>query len=271
MHKNDIDAYKTLLGHYLDVQKQLTIEELSGDELKGRWKSFLGKWNRGELAEGWYDPITREKAETAIIPSRFDRKESLAEPEVVKRQETAKPSEDEDEDEYGPTPLAATSGERLLGPSIPTLQDLEHRKELTEEEREARLADLRYDRKQDRKSQKERLEDLVPRADPGSRERQLEKKREIGAVNKSFKDAKESGDVEVGESELMGDDGVEGYKAKLKQVERKKTEKEIRKEEVLRARAEERGERMAVHRKKEDATMEMLKGLARQRYGGGRV
>lgn len=24
-------------------------------EVKGWWKSFVGKWNRGELVEGWYD------------------------------------------------------------------------------------------------------------------------------------------------------------------------------------------------------------------------
>lgn len=29
---------------YLDIQKQKVLEELSDDEVLGRWKSFVGKW-----------------------------------------------------------------------------------------------------------------------------------------------------------------------------------------------------------------------------------
>jgi peroxin-14 len=29
---------------YLDVQKNILIEDLTEDEVKGRWKSFIGKW-----------------------------------------------------------------------------------------------------------------------------------------------------------------------------------------------------------------------------------
>lgn len=29
---------------YLDIQKQLVLEELPEMEVKGRWKSFVGKW-----------------------------------------------------------------------------------------------------------------------------------------------------------------------------------------------------------------------------------
>jgi len=29
---------------YLDIQKQLVLEDLEADEVKGRWKSFVGKW-----------------------------------------------------------------------------------------------------------------------------------------------------------------------------------------------------------------------------------
>lgn len=33
-----------MFGLYLDIQKQLILEELADDEVKGRWKSFVGKW-----------------------------------------------------------------------------------------------------------------------------------------------------------------------------------------------------------------------------------
>lgn len=122
-------------------------------------------------------------------------------------------------------------------------------------------------RKLDRKRQKERLEELAPRAEPGSRERQLEKKRETAVANRSFREAKSPGAEEVPEAGLMGDDGVETYKAQIKATEKKKNERELRKEDILRAREAEREERLAVHRAKEEKTMDMLKAIARQRFG----
>lgn len=243
------------------MQKGKDIDELGADEVKGRWKSFLGKWNRGELAEGWYDRETKEK-----VDARYGSRTSL---ERVKPgdtlEDTEQASEDED-DGYGPA--LPDTARRPAGPAAPNLQELQHRRELAGEDREARVADIRYERKLDRNSQKERLEELVPRAEPGSHERQLEKKRETTAVNRAFKDAKEGGGVEeVGDKELMGDDGVDTYKAQMKTNERQKNEREIRKEEMLRARAEEREERLAEHRKKEEKTLDMLRSLAKQRYG----
>ena len=42
--KHDYKDFKPLLAVYLDVQKQLYIEDLDEREVKGRWKSFVGKW-----------------------------------------------------------------------------------------------------------------------------------------------------------------------------------------------------------------------------------
>jgi len=135
------------------------------------------------------------------------------------------------------------------------------------EDQDALRDDLRYERKQDRKQQKERLDELVPRAEPGSRERQLEKKQEKTSANRSFREARSPGAEDVGEKDLMGDDSVEGYKAQLRANEKKKSERELRKEETLRARAAERDEKLAEHRAKEAKTMEMLKAIAKQRFG----
>ncbi len=80
--KHDLSYFRPVFVLYLDIQKQFMIEDLSEDEVRGRWKSFVNKWyvclnlyhsetrkpcrrwrltrvrNRGELAEGWYDPRT---------------------------------------------------------------------------------------------------------------------------------------------------------------------------------------------------------------------
>ncbi|KAI7719980.1 hypothetical protein KC353_g2535 [Hortaea werneckii] len=300
LHKRDLDTHHALFAEYLDLQKRLDLAALGADEARGRWKSFVGKWNRGELAEGWYDPDTKRKVDAryAVVDegSAGDVRSGPAgggggawgtepEPPSVVRDEGAHGAEDnrkddneddddddeeeEEEDEYGPA--LPTSEAKPLGPAVPSLQDLQHRQELLEDDREAHRAKIRADRRLDRKAQKERLEELVPRAEPGTRERQLEKKQERASAHRAFRDAKDGGGAaggmeEVGDKELMGD-GEDDYKAQVKARERQKNQREIRKEEVLRARAAEREGRVAEHRRKEERTMGMLRELAKQRFG----
>jgi hypothetical protein len=178
-----------------------------------------------------------------------------------------KPQEDasdQSDDDFGPAPPTAVERRTGHGPTVPRLDDLTHRNEMRDEDRARDRSnytdDIRFDRKTDRKAQKERLEELVPRADPGSRERQLEKKREVTSTL-------QSGDVEVPESDLMGDDGVDVYKRKKKEEERKKSEREIRREEISRAREAERNEKLAERREKESKTMEFLMQIAKERFG----
>lgn len=177
----------------------------------------------------------------------------------------------DDDDEFGPAPPTDLARHRGHGPTVPKLDDLTYRNELRDEDRRRERSeyaeDIRYERKVDRKAQKERLDELVPRADPGSRERQLEKKREVTSTLQSFRDAKESGDVEIAEADLMGDDGIDMYKRKKKEEERQKNEREIRREEIIRARAAEREERLSERREKESKTMEFLKQIAKERFG----
>ena len=75
---------------------------------------------------------------------------------------------------------------------------------------------------------------------------------------------------EVPESDLLGDDadgGVEGFKKRKGEMERKKNEREVRREEVLRARMEERGERIREYKAKEERTMSGLIALAKAKFG----
>lgn len=251
----------------------------------------MGKWNRGELAEGWYDPDTKRKVDMryAVVeegsagdgdarPGSGGARGTEPGPTPVVRDEGAQGADtreddneddDEDEDEYGPSLPASEA--KPLGPAVPSIQDLQHRQELLEDDREAHRAKIREDRRLDRKTQKERLEELVPRAEPGTRERQLEKKQEKASANRAFRDAKDGGAgemEEVGDKELMGGgDGEDDFKAQVKARERQKNQREIRKEEVLRARAAEREGRVAEHRRKEEKTMGMLRELAKQRFG----
>ncbi|KAJ4519541.1 hypothetical protein ABEF95_011821 [Exophiala dermatitidis] len=265
--RHDLPLYRPMFALYLDIQKRLNIEELDETEVKGRWKSFVGKWNRGELAEGWYDPKTLEKARASASATEIQRTGDRT---------------DEDDDEYGPPPPTSSGTSRHdsstrdhgLGPSIPSLQDLRARDEQAREEaasaRDKYREDLRHERLLDRKLQKERLEELAPRAEPGTRERQLEKKKEKAESNRAFATAKEEGDVELREADVMGDeDSLGELKRMQKENERRKNERELRREEILRAKRAEREARLAQIKEKEDKTMALFKEIARARFGGG--
>ena len=44
LEKFDFDKYKPLFSSYLEIQKGLSLDSLGEGEIKGRWKSFTGKW-----------------------------------------------------------------------------------------------------------------------------------------------------------------------------------------------------------------------------------
>lgn len=42
--RHDLNSYRPMFTLYLDIQKQIDIDSLDEKEVKGRWKSFTGKW-----------------------------------------------------------------------------------------------------------------------------------------------------------------------------------------------------------------------------------
>ncbi|KXH43652.1 hypothetical protein CSIM01_11979 [Colletotrichum simmondsii] len=293
--KSEMEVFRPLLAYYLDLQKQKDIREMDEREVRGRWKSFVGKWNRGELSQGWYDPemfvSAKERALEVGIDSRgSDRRERE---EVVARSEERdydrdrtddeddgdrndEDADDDDDDDLGPRlpPTSRGTGQRS-GPGIPNMADLSLQRETLAEDaardRSARASDLRQARKEDRKLQRERLDDVAPRAEAGTRERQLEKRAAVNEKMKEFREKGLGGDggvAEVGEQELMGGgDSFAELKAMKAREERKKTEREVRREEIARARAAEREERVREYREREEGVMKGLRELAKQRFG----
>ncbi|KKY33480.1 putative rna helicase hel117 [Diaporthe ampelina] len=308
-YKHDLDAFTPLFAYYLDVQKSLDLYELDPQQARGRWKSFVNKWNRGELAEGWYDPemfgrITREfpapppAARTSAAarqdgarggygaveegggerergrgrstPSDGARTQLADDDDDDARRPVNRNDSDSDSD-YGPPPPPgqsdlAASGARK-GPGMPTLSDLALQREAAAEERDGQLDDLRRARRADRARQKERLEELAPRAEPGTRERRLEKKALVNEKMAGFREGA-GGVEEVGDGDLMGGgDSVAELKRAKAAMQRKKTERELRREAEARAREEERLERLREWREREEEKLRGLKELARARFG----
>ncbi|KAI0863935.1 hypothetical protein F4860DRAFT_23618 [Xylaria cubensis] len=309
----DHDAFRPLFARYLDVQKQIDIARLDEREVRGRWKSFVSKWNNGELAEGWYRPETFEdvmldtrrasngpegerRQKSVGGRSAFHERRRGSSPGPIQDMHTSQSEahsgapdlrshdteeEGEDDDDYGPTlPPRGDPGHTMStpkslsqtkhGPGIPTLSDLTLRRELEASDHDDARALLRQERKADRTLQKERLDELVPRADPSSQARRLEKRREVRDANTSFANAKSSNEMpDLTDADLMGanDGGIEEYKKLKREAERKKTEREVKREEILRAKREEREDRIKEYREREAHTVDMLREIAKSRFG----
>lgn len=161
---------------------------------------------------------------------------------------------------------------RRAGATIPSVDDLRARREEADEEAQAvrsrQKQNLNTERRLDRKLQKDHLEEHAPRPEAGTRERQLEKKRDIAASNTSFAtSAHEAGDVDLKDSDVMGSDSLSDFKRLKQTEERKKNDRELRREEIFRAKKAEREEKVRVLREKEEKTMAYLKEIAKQRFG----
>ncbi|OJJ51480.1 hypothetical protein ASPZODRAFT_12301 [Penicilliopsis zonata CBS 506.65] len=282
LSKRDLERYEPLFGMYLDIQKGILLEELPEDEVKGRWKSFIHKWNRGELAEGWYDPSMLEKAnQNALLPpshttANQPRHDSPLPDPDHESQHAPAGNEDPDED-YGPMlpSEGAYRPAQSSGPTIPNLQDLQLQRELAASDAiAAREESYKQDRAEFRahKSEIRNIQDeIAPRAEPGTHERRLEKRREAAAANKAFAESRRGGSPTdaAPDDELMGsgENDLDQIKKAQEKESRKKNEREIRREEILRARAAEREERLQKYRQKEEETIGWLKTLAKQRFG----
>ena len=164
--------------------------------------------------------------------------------------------------------------EPIRGPTIPKMADLLLRHELNAEDaasvRRQNSKARQLDRKAEHTLQKARLDELAPKAEAGTRERQLEKRREIASSNRTFAASKDAGDVEIPEADVMGGGDELAELKRLKEAEsRKKSERETRREEVAMARKAEREERVKGMQEREEKTMGMLREIARARFGGG--
>ncbi|CAI7678644.1 unnamed protein product [Penicillium manginii] len=285
LSRRDLEAYEPMFAMYLDIQKGILLEELKEEEIKGRWKSFTGKWNRGELAEGWYDPATLKRARENSDQAQSYSGGGRASPEYnqgrpadnegARELPTAENDDEDDDDEYGPTlpHPGSMGGHYRPGPTIPNMQDLDLKRESAIEDAIAAREESRGQYRSEIRSHKAEMrhlqDEIAPRAEAGTRERQLEKRRETAAANRSFAEARGASPEAARDEDLMGagDGEWASLKKEKERDQRKKNERELRREEIMRARAAEREERIQKYREKEDETIGWLQTLAKQRFG----
>ncbi|KAK4199743.1 hypothetical protein QBC40DRAFT_202167, partial [Triangularia verruculosa] len=270
LSKSSLHSHTPLFQSYLRHVKNIELPSLLETEVKGRWKSFIGKWNRGGLSTEWYTHASLPPPPSPLLSplSSYPPLEFTPHPPPI-------PQVDDDDDEYGPVLPNQTRTTRtttsLHGPLIPSRDDLLGRNETLDSDRQYALEVHRHERKIFRKEHKELLDDLLPKADPGSRERKLEKKRELTDKLKSFSQAKDAGAMEeVNERDLMGggDDALEELQRVKRLREQKQNQRQGKREEEEMLRRKEREERVRGYREREEKVMEGLRGLVRERFGG---
>ncbi len=90
--------------------------------------------NRGDLAEGWYDPATKRRAEESASTRRSEaqspprlRKDSPDYGEQTLRR-SANNGDSGGDDDYGPMLPTKAPRNRYPGPVIPNLEELEYRR-----------------------------------------------------------------------------------------------------------------------------------------------
>jgi len=149
------------------------------------------------------------------------------------------------------------------GPTLPTPGDLTLAHESAES---ARLAELSSQRKRARVEERERVDDMLgPK--PIGREGQLEKKRAQRETNRAARDQKDDTMGDWDDATLMGSGDADSFKARIAQRDAARRKAEERKGTSREERGTVVRERQDAIREKDRATMEMLRKMAKERFG----
>ena len=228
-------------------KRMLDLSHLSTNGTNGATRHVNAR-NDGELKEKYYDPeLNRREKDTR------DVKSNRSPPNGGR---------------------SSAQSSTVIGPTLPSREDLQLQRGVVQTKHklniEQRIEDAeeaerihQLERKVERRREKERLDELVPRADPGTRERQLEKRAEVRAAHRAFRE--KSPEATIPDETLMGGDDI---KADLLRQKRIEAQREARQAENYRIREAERLKRRSDLEKREEGTMEMLRKMAQERYGG---
>ena len=100
-----------------------------------RYKGLTFVRNRGELAEGWYDPATLQKAQASATSNAADADSQRRLRDSTSYGSPRGAGDSSDEDVVGPAmpggEVKVYKGDKKPGPAIPNLQDLELRRGTT--------------------------------------------------------------------------------------------------------------------------------------------
>ncbi|KDR85905.1 hypothetical protein GALMADRAFT_235057 [Galerina marginata CBS 339.88] len=251
---------------WLKEEKGKYFDGLSGDRARSYFRKFVKAWNRGKLADTYYDGIAPG---SMLATTNTSYKWSFASKSRVDEDALRAARAEVGAATYGKDPKFSSSGHhttasgsrpsgsgRVQGPAMPSAADLTLARELTKEQLDEERS---YKRKRDKLEAKERIEDMVgPK--PVGREGMLEKKRAKREGDRTFREKGDEG-LELDESTLMG--GGDSFRDQLARRDMSKKRYEQKNDEKQNAIRE----RSSAFREKEKATMDMFQQLAKQRFG----
>nr|XP_018260184.1 uncharacterized protein I303_07101 [Kwoniella dejecticola CBS 10117]OBR82342.1 hypothetical protein I303_07101 [Kwoniella dejecticola CBS 10117] len=221
----------------------------------------LQRWNDGLLTPDQYHPPSRTKASenTGYKWSFAERGDTASNLSSIRAdvQRSTHSSTKPGSSMYlaGPSIGPSRSGPSI-GPSIPSSSDRQYGAELAQDARKA-------ERKSHLKDMYNRADELVPKS--GGKEGKMEERRAANAENRKFRDKDMTAGLEVDEGTLMGDTG--SFAAALRAREQAEARRRDKKDFAMQDRRAADSERLQERKAKENATMDMFKAMARERFG----
>jgi len=247
---------------WLKEKRGLFFEDLSAAKARKKFESFVAARNKGALSEKYYKGLstldlehnTRTKYQWGFTKN-MDTNESLAlssmRDEVSK--ETNKPKTTRPRPRPGSSSAQSSSvALRPPGPgSVPIARPAAEEEDFDpEKQSQERL--LRKNKDKQLNSYKTAaLDELAPKADPGSREARMEKNKQKAAYARGREDS-----PELGEADLMG--GGDSFKDRLRREKEWRAKKD-------QARAGETQKKLSDYQAKEDAKMQQFRDMLAQR------
>lgn len=257
---------------WLKRAKGTDFESLDADAARKKFKSFVEKWNDGLLEDMYYTGIPTAIADSATkTQHRWGFVDKLDDADRFKLEKErsfvsaltnySKPGAPASAG-AGATAPTAGAGAGTAGPSAgygaapsggygvtggPGPSRSSHDARAADDEREARASKAALERKVSRDRTKQLLEEVAPKATPGSREAAMEKRMEVAGKLHGAARERESGidGLEVGEGVLMGSGGSSDYQRALQQRQQREARLYQQRSEKLTAAQEKEKEVMA--------------------------
>ncbi|KAI9496523.1 hypothetical protein BDB00DRAFT_971624 [Zychaea mexicana] len=245
---------------WLREEKDRYFGDLDADDARHYFKKFVKAWNRHDLDEKYYKGINSAQLSSSETTGyRWSFAKQLDQHEI-----------DRIRDNVDTLTNSGKGKRRNVGPAMPSSSSSSTRRfdqvdfeERHERERNERRAERKSEVKRVKSRREEHLDEVAPKET--GREAQLAKRRAQNAYHKRERDL----DVELDDSDLYGG-GRDEFKAKLAAEKRREEARQQRRQQRQEERYGPIQERMAQHKAKENATMEMFRKMAEdQKKRGG--
>lgn len=259
--EDDYFARATEFAVWLLDKKGIHAGDLSSKESRRYFAKFVEKWNDFRLSSKYYKGIAPSAAPHVRTTHSWNFKNVSA--GDIERARSEVEQTTEGQSGFGNSAAGPSAGpRRVMGPTMPIGPVPTAAPEDSDEETR-RFAVAKQARRADRKAQEERLDELAPKET--GRERMIEKRRMENAKRRQFDDR--DYDVELGDGDLIG--GGDDFKARLAARNAAAGRREQARANEAQRRTELNADRFQAMREKDKATMDMLKKMAEERFGGG--